>query len=370
MNCDGPGMPSSPSTRVVIAGGGIGGLEAMFALRSLAGPRVSLTLLTPDPVFRVRALSVEDPFGGPALRRYDVERLCSEADAEYVQDALATVDAGARTVTTANGRTVPYDDLVLAMGALRRVPYSAGLTFRGLEDAEAVHGLIQDVELGAVDSVVFVVPSGTAWPLPLYELALLTAERAYAMGVDVTLTLVTPEERPLGYFGLDAAATVEGVLRDAGIGLVTETHVRDLDHGTAVGVDGRPVVQARRAVTVPVLEGPSISGVPADARGFVPIDERGAVIGLADVWAVGDATTFPLKQGGLAAQQADAAAAAIAAGAGASVAPTTQHPIMRAKLLTGRRPVHLGEVSGEDDAKVATTYLGPMLDRLGTKTPA
>ena len=150
----------------------------MFALRSFAGPRVSLTLMSPDPVFHVRALSVEDPFGGPVLRRYDVGRLCSEADAEFVQDALATVDAEARSVTTASGETVPYDDLVLAVGARRRAPYGSGVTFRGLEDAEAVHGLIQDVELGAVDSVVFVVPSGTAWPLPLYELALLTAERA------------------------------------------------------------------------------------------------------------------------------------------------------------------------------------------------
>jgi sulfide:quinone oxidoreductase len=364
------GMTSSLPTRVVIAGGGIGGLEAMFALRSLAGYRVLLTLMTPDPVFRIRALSVGDPFSGPALRRYDVGRLCSEVDAEFVQDAVASVDPGARTVTTGGGETVPYDDLVLAMGALQRAPYAGGITFRGLEDAEAVHGLIQDVELGAVESVVFVVPSGTTWPLPLYELALLTAERAFAMGVDVGLTLVTPEERPLGYFGLDASATVTGLLRDAGIELLTETHVRDLDHGTAVGIDGTPVVQARRAVTIPVLEGRRIPGVPTDARGFVPVDEHGAVIGLPGVWAVGDATTFPLKQGGLAAQQADAAAAAIAAGAGASVALTTHHPIMRAKLFTGGRPAHLGEVTSDDDAKVATTYLAPMLTRLGTRAPA
>jgi sulfide:quinone oxidoreductase len=362
-------MTSSP-TRVVIAGGGIGGLEAMFALRSLAGYRVGLTLLTPDPTFRVRALSVEDPFAGAAMRRYDIGRLCSEVDAEFIQDALATVDPVARIVTTAGGQTVPYDDLVLAMGALRRAPYATGITFRGLEDAEAVHGLIQDVELGAVDSIVFAVPSGTTWPLPLYELALLTAERAYAMGVDVTLTFVTPEERPLGYFGLEAAETVQRLLQEAGIRLVTETHVRDLHRGTAVGIDGAAIVEARRAVTVPILEGPRIAGVPSDARGFVPVNEQGGVVGLSDVWAVGDATTFPMKQGGLAAQQADAAAAAIAACAGASVALTTRHPVMRAKLLTGRRPVHLGEVTSDDDAKVATTYLGPMLTRLGTRAPA
>jgi sulfide:quinone oxidoreductase len=357
-------MTSSPH-RVVIAGGGIGGLEAMLALRGIAGDRVALTLVSPTSEFRVQALSVEDPFAGPVLHRYDVARLCAEADADFVRDAMAEVSPDERAIATTSGDQVPYDDLLVAVGARRRAPYASGLVFRGLQDAEAVHGLVQDVEAGLIDSVVFAVPTGVAtWPLPLYELALLTAERAYAMGVSPSLTFLTPEERPLGYFGVEAAATVAGLLREAGISLQTETHVRELDHGVARGMDGTTLVHAQRGVTIPLLDGPRIPGLPADPGGFLPVDEHGAVLGATAVWAVGDATTFPLKQGGLAAQQAVNAAAAIAVATGTAAAPPPPRPQMRAKLFTGGRPVRLGDVTTGDDAKVATTYLGPLLSRL------
>ncbi len=131
--------------------------------------------------------------------------------------------------------------------------------------------------------------------------------------------------------------------------------MRDLRQGSAIGMDGTPIVEARRAVTLPVLEGPRIAGVPADPRGFVPVDPHGAVIGLPDVWAVGDATTFPLKQGGLAAQQADAAATAIAARAGASVELPTAHPVHAREAVhrrpagTSRRDDERGRREGRDD---------------------
>ncbi|MGI8728981.1 MAG: hypothetical protein ACR2LK_03160 [Solirubrobacteraceae bacterium] len=57
--------------------------------------------------------------------------------------------------------------------------------------------------------------------------------------------------------------------------------------------------------------------------GFTPVDEHGRVQGLADVYAAGDGTTYPVKQGGLACQQADAIAELLAANAGADVNP---HP--------------------------------------------
>src|SRR6185295_2868510 len=59
------------------------------------------------------------------------------------------------------------------------------------------------------------------------------------------------------------------------------------------------------------------------------------------VLAAGDATTFPVKQGGLATQQADAAAATIAHELGALVEPRPFVPVLRGLLLTGGAPLYL-----------------------------
>ncbi len=67
-------------------------------------------------------------------------------------------------------------------------------------------------------------------------------------------------------------------------------------------------------MALPRLRGPRIGGIPQTFDGFVPVDSFGMVSGTQDVYAAGDITTFPVKQGGIAAQQADAAAEAIARG--------------------------------------------------------
>ena len=120
-------------------------------------------------------------------------------------------------------------------------------------------------------------------------------------------------------------------------------------------------------------------GLPADPHGFIPVDDWSRVHGAANVWAVGDGTTFPLKQGGIAAQQADAAASSIAAKAGAGVAPQPFRPELRAKLLTGARPTYLSEIivggAGSETStatdeplwwpptKIAAEHLGAWLER-------
>jgi sulfide:quinone oxidoreductase len=135
-------------------------------------------------------------------------------------------------------------------------------------------------------------------------------------------------------------------------------------------------------IATPRLEGPRLEGVPEDADGFIPTDSFGRVGGLesAGVFAAGDATSFPVKQGGLAAQQADAAAEMIAADAGAPVDPTPFHPVLRGLLLTGAEPSYLraeitgghGETSVADSeplwwppSKIAGRYLAPHLASLG-----
>src|SRR2546425_699915 len=68
------------------------------------------------------------------------------------------------------------------------------------------------------------------------------------------------------------------------------------DGALAVAPSGS--IPADRVVALPRLRGRPIEGIPRDGNGFVPTDPHGRVAGLADVFAAGDVTAFPVKQGG------------------------------------------------------------------------
>ena len=145
---------------------------------------------------------------------------------------------------------------------------------------------------------------------------------------------MTPEDRPLKLFGATASEAVAELLEMHGIALYVDTTATAVVDGSLrVLPDER--IEADRVVALPRLEGPRLEGVPHDTNGFVPTDEAGRVRGLTDVYAAGDLTSFPIKQGGIATQQADAAAESIAASAGAPIEPRPFTPVLRGLLLTG-----------------------------------
>ena len=187
--------------------------------------------------------------------------------------------------------------------------------------------------------------------------------------------LVTPETAPLGIFGAAAAAAVARELDSAGIALERSTAVTRVEGGALLAEPGRRRIDAERIVTLPRLRGRQIDGLPADDHGFIPIDEHARVAGRDGVYAAGDGVAFPIKQGGIATQQADAAAEAIAAQAGARVDPQPFRPVLRGMLLTGDEPRFLQhELNDRDSAgdvrpqalwwpphKIAGRYLAPYL---------
>ena len=347
--------------RVVVVGAGVAGLETALALRALAEELVSVEILAPDQDFSYRALAVAEPFRAGEVRRFPLEPLVRATGATLHPGTLIAIDPAQKTLTLAGGATLSYDTAVLALGARPREAVPGALTFRGSEDLAAFEALLERVTAGEIHRIAFVVPRGATWPLPLYELALLTAEylvEHLTRGVEVVLA--TPEERPLELFGDAASTAIAQLLELRGI---------RFEHGT---------VDADAVVALPLLEGPSIDGLPQDRDGFVSTDELGWVLGLTDVYAAGDLTQFPIKQGGLAAQQADAVASSIAADAGASVRPATFKPVLRGLLLTGMTPRFLRAGPGEHPsvvdtqplwwppAKIVGRYLTPFLaDHLG-----
>jgi sulfide:quinone oxidoreductase len=246
------------------------------------------------------------------------------------------VDPVARVVSLRDGGTLGYDALLIAVGGRQRSPYPRALAFGLPGSEERMHGLIQDVEGGYVKRIAFVVPPGASWPVPVYELALMTAERAFEMCVDVDLTLVTPEPSALALFGQEISQDVARLLAAAGIATQARTAATMPRCGVLELQPSAQRLDVDRVVTVPVLTGPSIAGLPYDQEGFLRVDAHGRVAGASGVYAAGDATNFEIKQGGIACQQADAAAEAIAARAGVAIDPTPFLPVLRGMLVTER----------------------------------
>jgi sulfide:quinone oxidoreductase len=364
---------------VVIAGGGVAGLEAALALRDLAGERVALRLVAPVPEFVYRPMTVREPFSYGAAQRYPLEPIAREVGAELVQDTFAWVDADARVAHTETGAELAYDALVLALGARAHPRYEHALTIDDRHLDETLHGLLQDVEGGYVRRLAFVAPGRMAWPMPLYELALMTTARAYDMQVELSSTIVTPEDSPLAIFGTAASEAVAERLQRAGIETIHSAYVEIPRAGELVINPGDRHVQVDRAIALPELYGPAVRGIPLGEHGFIRVDAHGRVPGVQDVYAAGDAIDFPVKQGGIGAQQADTVACSIAALAGAEVAQEPFAPVLRGMLLTGEKPMYLtaritgghgfgsqttDEATWSPPSKIAAHYLAPYLDEL------
>src|SRR6185503_1614109 len=154
----------------------------------------------------------------------------------------------------------------------------------------------------------------------------------------------------------------------------TGAYVTERPEGGLVIEPGARPLDGERVVALPRAVGPALPGVVNDPRGFIRCDGHGKVYGTSTVWAAGDAIAFPVKQGGLAAQQADAAAEAIAALAGADVQPQPFRPVLRGVLLSGRGKAWMRQGDGDGEAqrralfwpptKIAGRYLSPYLAEL------
>src|SRR5215207_1219860 len=349
---------SRPTPEVVIVGASVAGLEALLALHELAGDRVRLTLVAPERDFVDRPMTVVEPFGLGQAHRHPVEPITSHVGATLVRGSVSEVRPAEQRVLLSGGGAVGYDTLVLAPGARSTPAYDHSVTVGAERWADAMRELVGSVERGEIRRVAFIAPTSIGWTLPLYELALLTSHAARASAVEPEMALITREERPLAVFGTQASASAGHWLRSSGIEFVGDTSA-EVRPGMVMLEPGHRALPVDAVVALPLVRGPRIQGLPADDFGFIPVDSHGRVHGLADVYAAGDATNFRVKQGGLAAQQADAVAAHIAADLGASVTPAGFSPVLRGMLFSGGDPQFL-RTRDLHDADEGTTSLAPL----------
>jgi sulfide:quinone oxidoreductase len=353
--------------QVLIAGAGVAALEAALALRSLAADRVEVELLGAEHHFWYRPLSVTEPFALGEAKRYELPALAVAAGTHFTPGTLLGVDAPRHEAKTSVG-DIHYDFLIVAVGALPTPAVAGAVTFRGSADREQLESLLDDVLAGRARRIAFAVPAGAVWPLPLYELALLTAADAAKHRLeDVELVLATPEAAPLQAFGEAASIEVRRLLEEHGVRLLCGANPLSFRDGV-LRLEPDRELESDYVIAAPRLHGPWLDGLPQTRLGFIPIDAHARVEGCEDVYAAGDIVDFPVKQGGIAAQLADVAAASIASRVGADVPAVPFEPELRGLLLTGDpdhslrfEPGAVLDAGGEQQDKIAGRYLAPFL---------
>jgi sulfide:quinone oxidoreductase len=368
--------------RVVIAGGGVAGLEALLALRALVGDRVDITIVEPELKFVNRSMAVVQPFRDRRVRGVRMQDTADAWGAHWLRRSLDRVEHAERVAVTRDGIRLPYDMLVLAIGARHPEPRWAPdgqLTFQDGRDGPDYRLLLHHLRTGRINRLAFVRPPGPSWPLPLYDLALLTAADCVDHGrANVALSLITPEPEPLSIFGNQISDAIREMLDDARITLFTRSVGTPTRSGWLDLSPGERRIPVDRVVTEPRLTGPRLRGVPCDRDGFMRTDVFGRLPGLDGVFAAGDATAFPIKQGGLAAQQADVVAEVIASSVDPEIRPQPFRPVLRGTLRTGGMARYLrADISGGGNVdstisaeplwwppnKLCGRYLAPYLSR-------
>jgi sulfide:quinone oxidoreductase len=365
---------SAAKPTVLIVGGGVAGLEGLLALHDLAGERAAVTLISAEDEFTYKPLLVEEPFDLGLAERHELEPIARQHGADLLLGRLKGVRPQDHSIDLDDGRAIDYDYLIVAIGGRFRRALRGATTFPSDDMSFSADGILSRAEQKD-HRLAFIVPGGASWPLPIYEIALMSQRRAAQRGIDAKIALITPEPAPLAIFGPAPSAAVRELLSARGIELFTESTVREVRPDGIRLSPGDRMIGPAEAVALPVMEGPAIEGLPSDDAGFIPVDEYSRVKGVEGIYAAGDGTNFPIKQGGLATQQADAAAEHIAHALGAAGSPQPFRPVLRGKLLTGEESVNLSadvaggggepEVSADylwwPPHKIAARYLSPFL---------
>lgn len=361
--------------QIFIAGAGAAGLEAMLALREIGGDRATVEICSPGEEFVLRPLAVHEAIEAREIPRFDLKALAHEAGAGFVGQAIASVDPEERRVTFDDQSEAGFDYLLVATGTESLPEVSGARTFWGPGSGEALADYRALFRSRAPSRVVLTVPSLSAWPLPIYELALFLAAEIKKTSASVSLTIATPEADPLEAFGEEASARVNAMLDENWIEFLPGVTPIAFQGGSLRTASG-DFLGADLVIALPALKGRRIDGLPCDEKDFIRVDDRGRVEGLDRVYAAGDATDFPIKFGGLATAQADLAAYSIAARLWGTPEPDPSRPGLEGILLTPDGPVALGEArscseGGPDPGgqldlsqKIRGVFLSPFISKM------
>jgi NADH dehydrogenase len=288
----------SAAHRIVIVGGGFGGL---YAAQSLGRAPVSLTLIDRrnfhlfQPLLYQVATGALSPGEIASPLRHVLQK---QRNTEVVLGEVVDLDVEGRRVILRDGE-VPYDDLIIATGAThhyfgndRWAPLAPGL--KTIEDATAIRGrLLSAFEHAERESdpgkrhawLHFVIvgggPTGVELAGALGEIAndTLRHDFRHINPAEARIILIEGEDRILPPFPPDLSAKAEKQLVALGVRPLTGARVTNIDpEGVTVMVGGKEDrIPARTVLWAAGVKASGLGKVLADRAG-APLDRAGRVL--------------------------------------------------------------------------------------------
>jgi sulfide:quinone oxidoreductase len=306
---------------VVILGGGVGGTIVANLVAKQSADEAHVTVVDAtgvhvyQPGFLYVAIGQEQP---SALQR--PERQLLRHDVSLIVDPAIRVDPVARKVLLESGRTLPYDQLLLASGSrtvMDEVPGATDAhTFYTMDGAVRLAEALKDFSGGTIVIGVAGIPYKCP-PAPV-EFVFLLDDYLRARGIrnKSEIKLLSPLNRA---FTIEATSKlVQPILAERGIELTGFFNVETVDPvaKTVTSLEGETMAYDL-LVLVPPHRGQKViedSGL-GDDRGWVPVDKNTLThTKFEHIWAIGDTTNIPIsKSGSVAHYEASVAAAEIVA---------------------------------------------------------
>ena len=318
-------MKTEEQVRVVIVGGGFGGLETALYVRQRLGDRATVTLISDRENFLFKPYLTYIPFGlMPEVLKIDLGNIARTNHFVFYQGRVQRLDPDRKEIRI-DGLALPYDFLILATGVAIAPEEIAGLyeyahmvwrTATMVCLRAALQQLLADVEAGRRRRVVFLVPPGCQWAGPLYEMACMleTWLRGKGARSGVDMVVLTAESAYMQVFGPRMHKVIEEELDRRHIEAYTAHYVERVEPDSLISQDGERLPYDLLIASPTYVASTLWNELPVDERGFLRTEPATRqVVNHPDIYAVGDASDYPIKQAFLALLQADAAAEHLAA---------------------------------------------------------
>jgi sulfide:quinone oxidoreductase len=293
------------SNKVLILGGGSGGLATAGRLKELLGDKVSVTVIDKQRSFVLGFSLFRVMTGEKTEQEVTVPKeKVSQKGIKFINTEVNGIDVKNGIVTTSQGEFA-YDYLVIALGAElapEKVPgFESAFHMYTLEDAKKLRDALSSFRGGSIRLIVSSTPFKCP-PAP-YEAAMLIDDYLRSKGLrdKSDIQIFTPEPQPMPIAGPEVGNTVVSMLNEKGIGFHNNTKVSLIDGSSKQIVFEKGTREKYDLlIAIPPHTSPKVireSGHLADASGWISVDPKNMQTKHNRVYAIGDVAAVKLPSG-------------------------------------------------------------------------